>query len=185
MRQKLRSNIKKSVLAFSIFFCFECMRVQTQALAAEVTVEEWKGHSVLKLTGEIDTGTFKQLDAQSANIMPLSYGLPVLLLDSPGGRVDEAMKISDLLDRKPFHTVVPDGAKCASSCASIIFIAGKARTVEESGLLGQHSCSRDGVPDYACNEKLSAHAVEHGVSYGSPRRAITSAHSDPMVMVQF
>lgn len=103
----------------------------------------------------------------------MPYGLPVLLLDSPGGLVDEAMLISSIMDLVPVHTVVPEGARCASACASIIFIAGKARTVEDGGLLGQHSCARGGIPDDACNEKLSKHAVAHGVSHGSVKAFVT------------
>lgn len=141
--------------------------------AAEVEVVEWRGHKVISLIGSIDEGTEQKLAGRLAEVAPLPYGLPVLLLDSPGGLVDEALKVSALLDGKPVHTVVPDGAKCASACASIVFIAGAARTVEEQGLLGQHSCSRRGVPDEDCNEKLSQHAIAHGVSHGSVKAFVT------------
>ncbi|WP_286084194.1 hypothetical protein [Agrobacterium sp. FDAARGOS_525] len=137
------------------------------AHAADVAVVNWRGHQVLKLSGEIDEGTERKLAALLKQVSALPHGLPVLLLDSPGGFVDEALLISSLLDQVSVHTVIPKGARCASACASIIFVAGRARTVEDGGLLGQHSCSRGGVPDDACNEALSKHAVEHGVSHGS------------------
>lgn len=70
-------------------------------------------------------------------------------------------------------TPSPDGARCASACASIVFIAGKTRTVEDRGSLGQHSCSRGGVPDEACNKAISRHAVKHGVSHGSIAAFVT------------
>jgi hypothetical protein len=63
--------------------------------------------------------------------------------------------------------VVPAGGRCASACASIIFISGKYRTVEDGGFLGQHSCSRDGRPSQQCNEFLAEHAITKGVSHGS------------------
>jgi hypothetical protein len=135
--------------------------------AAEITLTTWRSHEVLLLKGRIDEGTFEKLEKTYASIAPLPHGLPVMLLDSPGGSVDEALKISHFLDINQTHTVIPDGAICASACASIIFIAGSARTIEEGGLLGQHSCSRGGIPDRQCNEVLSKHAVEHGVSHGS------------------
>jgi len=144
-----------------------------EAIAGEVSIVEWRGHRVLKLTGPINEGTEEKLAAQLDQAGALPYGLPVLLLDSPGGVVSEGLKISALLDRRPVHTVVPDGAKCASTCASIIFIAGKNRTVDVGGLLGQHSCSLDGQPNEACNEELSQHAVEHGVSHGSVKAFVT------------
>lgn len=146
---------------------------QGVAAAAEVEVVEWRGHKVLSLSGSIDEGTEQKLANKLPQITALPHGLPVLLLDSGGGLVDEALKISALLDRKPVHTVVPDGARCASACASIVFIAGAVRTVEEQGALGQHSCSRGGVPDESCNEELSQHAVAHGVSHGSVKAFVT------------
>lgn len=147
--------------------------VRDLAFSADIDVVSWHGYRVLRLSGAIDEGTEKKLDASLGFVSPLPYGLPVLLLDSPGGLVDEAMRISALLDRKPVHTVIANGAKCASACGSIVFIAGKNRTVEEGGLLGQHSCARGGVPDEQCNELLSRHAVEHGVSHGSVKAFVT------------
>lgn len=154
-------------------FLLIILAVSNSASAGDIDIVEWHGHKVLKLTGAIDAGTEQRLADQLGQVQPLPYGLPVLLLDSPGGSVGEAMRISALLDARPVHTVVPDGAKCASACASVIFIAGKDRTVEDGGLLGQHSCSLNGVPDKACNDALSQHAVEHGVSYGSVEAFVT------------
>ena len=95
------------------------------------------------------------------------HGASVVLLDGPGGSVGEALRISKIFDDHVVHTVIPKGAKCASACASIVFIAGKYRTIEEGGLLGQHSCSLRGLKDQECNNLVSQHALEHGVSYGS------------------
>jgi hypothetical protein len=151
------------------------------ASAGEVTVEQWRGHAVVKLTGVIDAGTADKFAQAADKVNPLPYGLPVLLLDSPGGNVIEALKISQLMDQHPFHTVVPDGAKCASACASIVFIAGKNRTMEENGLLGQHSCALNGVPQPSCNDALSQHAVEHGVSYGAVAAFVTNVAPDKIL----
>lgn len=75
--------------------------------------------------------------------------------------------MSEIMAKYKIHTVIPDGARCASSCASIAFIAGKYRTMEAYGLLGQHSCSLDGLPDKKCNDILSENAVQHGVDHGA------------------
>jgi len=64
------------------------------ALGGDVTVEQWRGHAVLKLTGVIDEGTAEKFAQAADKVKPLPYGLPVLLLDSPGGSVGEALKIS-------------------------------------------------------------------------------------------
>ena len=83
------------------------------------------------------------------------------------------MKISKIMDGVPFHTIIPNGARCASACGSIVFIAGKYRTVEPLGLLGQHSCSINRQPFQACNELISQHGLHHGVSHGSIAAFVT------------
>jgi len=151
------------------------------AQAETLSVEDWRGRAVLKLTGPIENGTAARFASAISKAEMFPHGVPVLLLDSPGGSVAEAMKISHLLDATPFHTIVPNGAKCASACASIIFIAGKYRTVEHFGLLGQHSCSKNGVPNEDCNEELASHAVAHGVSNGAISAFVTYASPNDMI----
>lgn len=141
--------------------------------AASLSVETWRGHTVLKLSGAIVAGDSERFLRLAPTIPTMAHGLPVLLLESPGGSVGEAFKLSQLMETLRFHTVVPDGARCASACASIIFISGTYRTVEPFGLLGQHSCSLDGVADQKCNELLGQHAVTKGVSHGSIAAFVT------------
>jgi hypothetical protein len=146
----------------------------TVPIQAEVlAIETWRGREAVRLTGPILPGTAGRFASIVDEIEPFPHKVPILLLDSLGGSVDEAMKMSRLMDLRPFHTVIPDGAKCASACASIVFIAGTYRTVEPFGALGQHSCSIDGAQNHACNEELAQHAVSHGVSHGSVAAFVT------------
>jgi hypothetical protein len=147
--------------------------VASSLQAEELKVVTWRGEQALLFTGDIENGTAARFAQAIAKIAPSREGSQILLLDSGGGLVGEAFAMSDLMDKLVIHTVIPDGAKCASSCASIVFIAGKYRTVEAFGLLGQHSCSLNGVPDQHCNDKLSENAVGHGVSYGSISAFVT------------
>lgn len=149
--------------------------------AADVFPTRWRGNNVLRLSGEIDAGTLQKLKDQAEAAEIWAHGLPILLLDSPGGSVSEALEISNFLDSKPFHTVVPAAARCASACASIVFVAGAMRTVEQLGQLGQHSCSIAGVASQECNELLSYHAVEHGVSFGSIGSFVTNVPPDEIL----
>ena len=135
--------------------------------AADLTLVEWRGLKVLKLSGEIGLGTTEEFLGLAEQAEVAAHGYPILLLDSPGGDVWEALILSEALGEAPFHTVIPDGAECASACASIVFIAGRYRTVEPFGLFGQHSCEVDGVPDPDCNELIGQHALHNGVSYGA------------------
>lgn len=151
------------------------------ARAGSISLEHWRGHDVLRLSGSIEPGLADELREKKELAVLWPHGARVLLLDSPGGSVDEAFRISAILDQTPFHTVVPNQAQCASACASIIFVAGTFRTVEAFGSLGQHSCSRNGVQDDECNEELAANAIEQGVSYGSIAAFVTYAPPEDIV----
>lgn len=149
--------------------------------AGSISVERWRGHEVLRLSGAIESGLADELLEKIELAELWSHGARVLLLDGPGGDVDEALRISAVLDKFPFHTVVPNGALCASACGSVIFVAGKFRTVETFGAIGQHSCSVNGIQNDDCNEELAMHAVAHGVSHGSIAAFVTAAAPEEMI----
>ena len=180
MRHALAGTVASSAFILSAL-AMSTIAYPGLAAAADFRVETWRGHEVLRMTGEISAGSADRFAAASDKIKALPHGLPVLLLDSPGGSVDEAMKISAAMQKTPFHTVVPDGAACASACASIIFIAGENRTVEPFGVFGQHSCSSGGVPNRSCNDRIAQHAFDNGVSYGSVDAFITFAQPKDIV----
>lgn len=153
-----------------------------QAEAMQFSSVEWRGHRVIHASGEIINGDAGRLDGALSKGIALRHGYPVVLLDSPGGSVQEAFNISKVLGRRKAHLVVPKGAKCQSACASIVFVAGALRTVEDGGFLGQHSCAVAGVKFEKCNELMSEHAFAHGVSYGSIQAFITYTNPDKMLL---
>src|SRR5215469_426003 len=67
-------------------------------------------------------------------------GLVILVLNSPGGNVEAAFRLVDAMDKVRVYATVPDNARCASACASIVFASGERRSIVGSGLLGFHSC---------------------------------------------
>nr|WP_318290070.1 ATP-dependent Clp protease proteolytic subunit [Paraburkholderia sp. BL8N3] len=93
-------------------------------------------------------------------------GLIALVLNSPGGSVEAAFRVVDAMDKVRVYTTVPDSARCASACASILFASGERRSVVGTGQLGFHSCyRRDGrtyTEDSLCNEIISANAMQRG-----------------------
>ena len=60
-------------------------------------------------------------------------GLVTLVLNSPGGNVEAAFRLVDAMDKVRVYTAVPDHARCASACASIVFASGERRSVVGSG----------------------------------------------------
>jgi hypothetical protein len=170
MRKIVPTFISAIFVAYIIFF--------HAAIAAEFTEEIWRGHKVIRISGTIDRGSFEKFQSVALNVPIVKHGYRILLLDSGGGSVDEALKIAQLVRQNKFHTVIPNNAECASACASIIFISGNPRTIEPFGLFGQHSCSTAGIKDGKCNKQIAEFGVRNGVSYGSIAAFVTFVPPD-------
>lgn len=87
----------------------------------------------LVLTGEIKTGDAKKLLAMllDAKSPPLSK----VIVDSPGGSVDEAIKIAKLVKSLYVSVSVEPKGYCASACF-FIFLAGSGRHASPAELMG-------------------------------------------------
>lgn len=151
------------------------------AEAGSIEKVRWRGHDVLKLTGVIDEELVDEFKQARDQAEVWAHGAKVMLLDSPGGDVLAALDIVKLMDQETWQTVIPNGGDCASACASIIFVSGSYKTVEHFGRLGQHSCSRGGLPDEKCNELMSKNAYAHGVSHGSIQAFTNYTNPDEMI----
>ena len=98
-----------------------------------------------------------------------TYGLKDLALSSPGGLMDEAFRMGEVMDQVGVLTFVPSGFSCASACAAVLFIDGKYHMVMKGGALGLHTCYHGATgavaPEY--NERAAQNTVEHGVALGA------------------
>lgn len=155
----------------------------TNADAMSVSQLTWNGHDAILASGQIQTGDTQKIAGALKEQIPAAHGAKILLLDSPGGSVEEALKIAAVLQSDVVHTVVPAGSVCASACASILFISAKYHTIQEGGRIGQHSCSLGGKTSLECNELIAQHAVSTGVAYGSI--AAFMNYTGPKKMVWF
>lgn len=101
------------------------------------------------------------------------YGNIPLYLNSSGGSVEAAFAIVEVMDREEFSALVGSGDRCASACASIVYISARFHQVLSTGLLGIHSCyslkKESGLPEASsfCNEAIAKNAFNHGTSYGA------------------
>ncbi|BCG04218.1 hypothetical protein PPGU19_087860 (plasmid) [Paraburkholderia sp. PGU19] len=118
--------------------------------------------------GRIQDGDAEKFKAFARMADRDDEGLVVLVLSSPGGNVEAAFRVVDAMDKVRVYTVVPDNAKCASACASILFASGERRSIVGTGMLGFHSCyqrhGRSYVEDSLCNEIIAANAMQRGIS---------------------
>lgn len=89
---------------------------------------------VLRLTGTITPGS---ADRVAAEIAARGEYVETVALDSPGGSVDEALRIAALLKAEGYTTSVAAGALCASSCP-LVFAAGQSRLASRAAAIGVH-----------------------------------------------
>ncbi|MEM7215911.1 MAG: ATP-dependent Clp protease proteolytic subunit [Pseudomonadota bacterium] len=89
---------------------------------------------VLNVTGMISVGSAKLFEEKTQNI--IEY-IKVVNLNSPGGSVNDALEISDLIRKNELSTKVASGALCASSCP-IVLAGGKERLAGEKAAIGVH-----------------------------------------------
>lgn len=106
--------------------------------------------------GPIEDGDAGRLD----KVIPLAgrdrYGNIPLYLNSPGGSVTAALAIVEVMDREEFSALVGSGGRCASACASIIYISARYHLVIDTGLLGIHTC-------YAVNRQSGNRSLARSV----------------------
>ncbi|QLF69738.1 hypothetical protein FE840_009400 [Peteryoungia desertarenae] len=95
---------------------------------------------VLKAEGAIDLGAG---DRFAEEIAARGEYVKLILLNSPGGSVDDALSMSTLIREKGLTTKVASKALCASSCP-LVFAGGLAREAEEDAILGVHQVFNGG-----------------------------------------
>jgi uncharacterized protein YecT (DUF1311 family) len=137
--------------------------------------------------GRIQDGDARKFMASAARADRDDEGLVTFVLNSPGGNVEAAFRVIDAMDKVRVYTVVPNNARCASACASIVFASGERRSVVGTGMLGFHSCyRRDGktyTEDSLCNEIIAANAMQRGISHAAINRFVKQYGAKDMAWV--
>lgn len=104
-----------------------------EALGRPITFTLGSG-GVLEATGSIDPGSAARF---AAEIEARGEYVKTVLLNSPGGSLDDAMTMAKLIRERGMATEVPDGALCASSCP-LLLAGGLTRTVGAKSAVGVH-----------------------------------------------
>ena len=89
---------------------------------------------VLSLTGTIDPGSAERFAQEIAD---RGEYVSTVLLDSPGGSVNDALDIGRLILEQGLATEVRNGGLCASSCP-LIFASGTTRIAGQEAAIGVH-----------------------------------------------
>lgn len=94
----------------------------------------WGSDGRLALTGRIVQGT---AEAFAAVLRERAEDVNTVVIDSPGGSLEDAMAMARLIREKGYATDIPDGALCASSCP-LLFAGGIARSAGAKASIGLH-----------------------------------------------
>ncbi|PZO75578.1 MAG: hypothetical protein DI629_17105 [Mesorhizobium amorphae] len=104
---------------------------------------------VLSARGTIDP---KAAERFAAELDERGEYVKTVLLDSPGGSLEDALRMGRAIRERELRTSVPKGAQCASSCP-LVLAGGVERAVAEGASVGVHQI-------YAAEDQAKARAAQ-------------------------
>jgi hypothetical protein len=148
---------KKAILSFVLL-----AGTTLSANAADIQYEgKSDGVNFVHINGEIVRGDSDQFDRITASLS----GSAVVVLQSPGGLVNEGLNIGIAIRRNDYRTAVAANDVCASVCG-LIWLAGQPRFLAESSKIGFHAAFRaDGQESGRANALVGAYLSRLGFSY--------------------
>jgi hypothetical protein len=166
-------------------------RTPSDELRKPMTIELVAGGR-LAMTGAITPGTAERFKAE---IDRRGDYVKTVVLNSPGGAVEDALTMARLIREKGFDTEVEAKGLCASSCP-LVFAGGVRRIAEKGAAIGVHqvfavtptnlvSLPREG-DGFAEAQRVSAECQRHLVAMGvDPRVWIHAMETPPERMFYF
>ena len=101
------------------------------------------GGEIIDLVGQIEPGDAAKLGGFVRSYLASGTGIVGLRLDSPGGDLNEALKIIDLVQNANLPTIIGNGSTCASACFAI-FASGVQKYASIDARIGVHGASVKG-----------------------------------------
>lgn len=121
--------------------------------------------TLLHVTGEFTPGIAEAVEQSLA----ATRSVRIVVFDSPGGDVDEAMRIGRDIKENGLTTGVSE--ECSSAC-TYSFVAGRERILLPGGRLGFHACKKV-VWYFPCeHQKYSSYLAASGIDGTFIRRAL-------------
>jgi ATP-dependent protease ClpP protease subunit len=149
------------------FFVYQVPQMREHWLIAtgrdpigQIEVQLSRDGQALVLTGELGAGSASKVKAQ----LEQTPDVATIVLESPGGRMTEAVGIARLIRERKLNTYVE--THCESAC-TLIFLAGEDRAGTPDAQIGFHRASFPGMDpklDAAMTEKMIKKYREAGLS---------------------
>jgi|GEM_PF-1955465 hypothetical protein len=102
-----------------------------------------RNHRTLVVEGQIGEGDYERFRQALAQVP----GVEDIVLNSPGGILDEGLAIGRLIRSRHLTTRIPAGFRCMSAC-NFVFLGGVVRYVDPSGIFAVHMFTASGSESY-------------------------------------
>ncbi len=153
--------------------------VSATAAAAELTSVTLKDDAlVVVLSGDIADGDADAAEALIKTANDSGRLVEAVRLDSLGGSLAEAVKLTDLIRRAKLPTIVAAGAHCASACF-IVFAAGIDKFASYDAAIGVHGASDKFGHETARTEAATLSMARIAGTFGVPPRIISQMIATP------
>ncbi|UTD29742.1 hypothetical protein [Bradyrhizobium sp. WD16] len=153
--------------------------VSATAAAAELSGVTLKDDAiVVLLSGDIAEGDADAAEALIRAVNDRGRLISAVRLDSPGGSLAEAVKLTELIRRAKLPTIVAAGARCASACF-IVFAAGIDKFASYDAAIGVHGVSDKFGHETARTEAATISMARIASTFGVPPRIIGQMIATP------
>jgi hypothetical protein len=160
-------------IALQIGFACLALPAFGQADAAKLsTIKLDKGWTIV-VTGEIERGDGAKFRSEASK-----YDDVLILLESPGGSLADAIDIGETIRLKGYSTAVINGSECNSACA-LIWLAGTPHALSRSGRIGFHAAYSDRSGSVQESGVANAMVGRYLTLLNLPEKAIIFATSSP------
>lgn len=163
-------NLKSKLTKIAVALAVSASAVSASAMDFRIEKLQKINMNIVVASGEIVEGDAERFMEIAPRADRDINGLVVLLLDSVGGLAKEAFLMAGAMDKVGVYTMIPPGGKCASVCATILYLSGTRRQIIGNGELGFHGCylinTQTGAtqPYPLCNKLIAKYAESRGVS---------------------
>jgi hypothetical protein len=131
----------------------------TAEFEAPYAIRVMPGGAVVEVSGSFSWAVPQNLIATLAS----APGVRTVRLDSPGGHLQPALQVAEIIRARGLGTYVP--RMCASAC-TVVFLAGKDRFLAPDARLGFHQASAPGIQASYFDAMLRATYQKTGVPDG-------------------
>ena len=135
------------------------MASPTAEFEAPYAIRIMPGGEVIEVSGSFSW-------AVPQNLMAALAGAPrvrTVRLDSPGGHIQPALQVGEIIQARGLDTYVP--RMCASAC-TVVFLSGKARFLAPDARLGFHQAHAPGIAPERFDDLLRTTYQKFGVPAG-------------------